>query len=139
MFLCPRPTLPMLTLALALLAPAAIGRAQVGGQLNKAVAASTTIAVGRLDQYIPEPESLDRLVEQQLQASSVITGNPSAVVLGTVQPRGTYVFAVLSTIKGQPPQPLIVRLPRVSDIGIQDWLVAHCALPISSAPVGKKC
>ena len=117
----PRPRPTLFLFALALLAPAAIGRAQIGGQFNKAVAASTTIVIARLDQYLPEPESLDRLVEQQLQASSVITGNPEAVVLGTIQPRGTYVFAVLSTIKGRPPQPLIVRLPRVSGIGIHDW------------------
>lgn len=86
--------------------------------LNEAAGAASLIVVGRLDQYIAEPESIDRLVQDQARASGALMGNPAAVVMGTIQPRGTYVFHVTSTIKGQSPQPLIVRLPRVSALGL---------------------
>ncbi len=86
---------------------------------------ATTIIVGRLDQYIAEPEPLDRFVEGKLKASNVIMGNDEAVYLMTVQPRGTYVFHVERVIKGNPPETLIVRLPRVMNIGHERGLLSQ--------------
>jgi len=86
--------------------------------LNRSVASATTIVIARLDQYIAEPESVDRMVEEKFRSSSgMAIGNVEGMVMRTVQPRGTYAFTVLGTLKGKPPQPLVVRLPRVTRYG----------------------
>lgn len=107
-------------LALALFVSAAhVCRARGEPDLEKAVSSATTIIIGRLDQYIPEPESLDRLVEHNFRANpgSIIGGNAESVYLGAVQCRGTYAFHVTTALKGKPPETLVVRLPRFSGIG----------------------
>jgi hypothetical protein len=115
----------LLGLAGGLLGMPSTGRGQTVEALNKSVEAATTIVVGRLDQYIAEPEMMDRMVQEDLRSSPLITGNPSAIVMRTVQPRGTYVFTVTGTIIGHPPQPLVVRLPRVMDAEMAGLFSEH--------------
>src|SRR5262249_5695105 len=103
---------------LGLLLCAGVCRA-AGPDLDKSVVDATTIVVGRLDQYIAEPESLDRLGEHNFRANPgvIAGGNPESVYLGTVQYRGTYAFHVVTAVKGKPPEPLVVRLSRFSGFG----------------------
>lgn len=88
--------------------------AQSGG-IAGAVGGSTLIVVARLDQFIAEPESVDRMVQEKMRSSTGIAGgNVEMMVMSTVNPRGTYVFTPISILKGTSPKPLIVRLPRVT-------------------------
>lgn len=110
-------------------------RAQLpAAPLNKAVDAASVIIVGRMDQYIAEPEALDYYVENRLSSfHGIAGGNLEAQYLRALQPRGTYVFHVESTIKGDPPEPLIVRLPRATELGYVPGLFAtHGHIPLKS-------
>lgn len=83
--------------------------------LDAAVDQATTIIVGTLEQYISEPEAIDRSIQERARTSDVMAvGNVEMMVMRTINPRGTYVFNVLSVIKGTSPKSLAVRLPRVT-------------------------
>jgi len=83
--------------------------------LDGPVTKSSVIAVGRLDQFLAEPETLDRYVEGRFRAqpNAISGGNAEVGYFSGVQFRGTYVFHIQSTFKGHPPETLVVRLPKV--------------------------
>jgi hypothetical protein len=91
-----------------------ISRAQTERTLETSIENATTIVIGRLEQYLAEPESMDRMVQEQARSSGGLSGNPAAIVMMTVQVRGTYVYSILGTLKGKAPQTLVVRWPRIT-------------------------
>jgi hypothetical protein len=123
---------PVLMLFLCTTAAAQVAPRPSG--LKGAVDSSLLIIVGRLDQYIAEPEPVDRAMQEKFRSSSMIAGgNVEMMVASTINPRGTYVFHVLSTLKGAAPQPLVVRLRRVtSDGGMVRISTSETSIPLKA-------
>jgi len=83
--------------------------------LTDAVRGADTIAVVRLDQYIPDPDKLspNDTFEDKTGIHRVYTGMAMEVFVSTLQQPGQYTFQVLQTLKGKNGNKIQIHLPYI--------------------------